>query len=563
MSGRVRLTQVGFWLAGFIILLRLGYWQIIRTEDLSRQAQAQQSSASTLPAPRGEILSQDGQPLVSNRDLYSLFIDPTQLPDQDNRLEELIQVLGLPSTASAKIDQAKSDNTKWLLFASRIDSSVQQKINELNIPGVYPQFYSERFYPEGSSSAHLLGFLGKNLTDLPQGYFGLEGYYNRELTGKSGRMFEERDALNHPILLSERDFIAPQPGRNLLTSIDRTVQYVISSKLESGLAKYRASAGSVSVMNPKTGEILGMAALPSYDPDHYSRFPSELYRNPVISDTYEPGSTFKVVVMAAALDAKAVKPDSVCDTCSGPAIIADKAVRSWNDRYYPQSTMTDVILHSDNVGMVFTSRKLGKERLLKYIKSFGFGNTTGVDLEGEINQPLRPDGQWREIDLAAASFGQGIAVTPLQMLRAVSAIANGGRLVTPRVVQEIVSARGSKALPPKSAPRIISEVAAAQITQMMVNGANNGEVRYYKPKGYQIAGKTGTAQVPIEGHYDKDKVIASFIGFAPVDDPKFVMLVTLNDPQTSPWGSTTAAPLWFEIAKQLFAYFAIPPKTNI
>jgi cell division protein FtsI/penicillin-binding protein 2 len=224
--------------------------------------------------------------------------------------------------------------------------------------------------------------------------------------------------------------------------------------------------------------------------------------------------------------------------------------------------MTEVILHSDNVGIIFVSRKLGKSEMLAYIRKFGFGQLTGIDLQEESSPILRPDDQWQDVDWATAAFGQGIAVTRIQMLTAVNAIANGGKLIPPRVVTGIESEGKIKKLSPPSSISVISPEAASAMTRMMINGVEKGEVRYYQVPGYIVAGKTGTAQVPISGHYDKEKVIASFIGFAPADNPKFSMLVTLREPQTSPWGSTTAAPLWFGIAESLFRYFHLPPKSR-
>ena len=346
----------------------------------------------------------------------------------------------------------------------------------------------------------------------------------------------------------------------MTTSIDRTLQFLATRKLSAALEKYQAVSGTVSVMDTRTGRILAMVAIPGYDPSSYQEYSDSLYKNPVISEGYEPGSTFKVVVMSAALDAGTVKPDTVCSICTGPVELSGKWVKSYNDKYYPNSNMWDVILHSDNVGMVFVGRTLGRNRLLEYIRKFGFGVKTGIDLQEEDTPLIRPNDEWRDIDWGTTCFGQGIAVTRLQMLTAVNAIANSGLLMPPRIVTRIDSQNSVKAVEPQHPVRIISPKAASQMTQMMVNGVERGEVRYYKNKGYKIAGKTGTAQVPIEGHYDEEKTIASFVGFAPAQDPRFTMLVTLKEPKTSPWGSTTAAPLWFDIASDLFRYYRIPPE---
>jgi cell division protein FtsI (penicillin-binding protein 3)/stage V sporulation protein D (sporulation-specific penicillin-binding protein) len=232
-------------------------------------------------------------------------------------------------------------------------------------------------------------------------------------------------------------------------------------------------------------------------------------------------------------------------------VIGGYSIKTWNEKYYPNSTMNDVIAHSDNTGMVFVGRKLGREKLLTYISKFGFGQKTGIDLQEESQASLKPASAWYEIDTATVTFGQGIAVTPMQMVRAVGAIANRGKLVAPHIVAKI----GDKTTKNFSSQQIISSTAASEMTKIMIDSVNRGDAKWTRPKDILIAGKTGTAQIPVQGHYDKDKTIASFVGFAPADAPKFVMLVTLQEPQTSQWGSETAAPLWFDISRELLARY--------
>lgn len=410
-------------------------------------------------------------------------------------------------------------------------------------------------------SAHLLGFVGEDEQGKQRGYFGLEGYYDNELKGKAGSTYFEQDALGRPIPLSKELEEKPFPGRSLFLNLDRSLQFIIEESLKKGLVKYQALSGLVLVMNPKNGAILGMASFPDYDPGNYYNFDSELFRNPAISSAFEPGSIFKVLVMAAGIDSGAIGAEEICTRCSGPRTIADYTIKTWNEKYYPDSSMTDVIVHSDNVGMVYVSEKLGRKRFYNYLEKFGFGEKTGIDLQGEIIPPLKKESDWLTIDLATASFGQGIAVTPIQVLTAISTIANKGWLYQPQVVKKIMEEHESLTIKPIRKSQVISEATAQAVTQMMVEAVEKGEAKWAKPSGYQIAGKTGTAQIPIAGHYDPEKTIASFVGFAPAQDPKFVMLVILREPKTSPWGSETAAPLWFEIAKEIFRLWKIPPKT--
>lgn len=549
---RTRFLELIFWLGGMAIASRLFYWQILQSSNLKAQADQQQLSWIDIPSSRGDILASDNFPLAASVENYLLYVDPQKLSSTG-----FLDLLPSSDSAKMRLQTAQTSRLAWYVLARQIPPAVKEKIESARITGLGFEPEPGRVYPESTSSAFLLGFVAQNDSGLPQGYFGLEGFYDRLLSGRPGRLLQEHDAFNRPIVFGTDFRLHPQPGRSLVTSIDRAVQFALTQALADGIVKYNAEGGSIIAMDPGTGHILGLASFPAYDPRDINNFSQADFPNPLISQGYEPGSTFKVIIMASALDAGVVTPQTVCTFCTGPVTIGDATVKSYNDEYYPESDMTDVILHSDNVGMVFVSRKLGKSRFLDYIRRFGFDRPTGVDLQEESSPPLRSDDQWYEIDWATTAFGQGIAITRLQLLRAVAAIANGGELVTPRVATGQIIDGQIKSFPPAKKERIISTKAAAQMTQMMVNGVNNGEVRYYKPSGYLIAGKTGTAQVPISGHYDPSKVISSFIGFAPADNPKFVMLVTLNDPKPSQWGSTTAAPLWFSAAGKLFTYYGI------
>ncbi|HVF69214.1 MAG TPA: penicillin-binding protein 2, partial [Xanthomonadales bacterium] len=314
------------------------------------------------------------------------------------------------------------------------------------------------------------------------------------------------------------------------------------------------------IMDPTTGAMIAMSSFPTFDPRHYQEYSDKLYKDPLISDTYEPGSTFKPLVMAAALDAGLVKPETKCPICAGPVSIGGYEISTWNNKYVSGGTMTDVIKRSDNTGMVYIGQSLGLDRIMSYINKFGFGEQTGIDLQGEVVPSIRPRDSWYPIDLATASFGQGITVTPIQLLTAFSSIANGGKRMEPHVVSKITTSTGENIdIEPKVLGKPISERTAHVITEMMVNAVDNGESKFAKPKGYRIAGKTGTAQIPVEGRYDANKTIASFIGFAPADDPKFLMLVVIDRPTSSIYGAETAAPIFFKVAKNMFTYYGIPP----
>lgn len=559
MTKRTNWLLLLFCLFGLTIALRLLYWQVWQSVNLSTQASLEHTSSVELSSGRGDILSADNFALVTNSLNYLLYVDPRQFPKTTAVLNQMAPFFDSTASAQENLITAQNSNLHWFAIAHSLSPPQKTGLEQLKIPGLGFEPEPGRTYPEGSSSAYLLGFVGQNTAGQDQGYFGLEGFYNRELSGRPGQLIQEHDAFNRPIVIGDDYRLSPQPGHSLVTSIDRTVQFTITRHLADAISKYHAEGGTVSVMDPITGRILGMASLPGYDPANFGDYSPDLYRNPIISDAYEPGSTFKTVVMASAIDAGVVTPETTCPTCSGPVTIDGDTIVSGDGHYYPNTSMPDIILHSDNIGMVFVSRQLGKTKMLNYIRRFGFGQLTGVDLQEESSPSLKPDDQWHDIDWATASFGQGVAVTRLQMLRAVSAIANLGKLPTPHLVTQIISQDTVKNLPDPQPQQIISPSAASAVTQMMIRGVNNGEVRYYKPSGYLIAGKTGTAQIPVAGHYDPNRVISSFIGFAPADNPKFAMLVTLDNPKPSQWGSTTAAPTWFGIASDLFRYFGIPP----
>lgn len=578
---RIRLLKIVYLMMLAAVLLRLSYWQIVKADDLQAMAESQHVVSLDIDAPRGEIRSSDGGILASDKPTFLLYAMPKTLEDKLGLINQLapqlyeheldLQTESPDSTESAKpkderireiredLSDKLSQNLYWVALARQMDFENKKKIEGLKLDGIGFENMSKRYYPESSASAHILGFVGSNALGEQTGYFGIEGYYNKQLKGVAGVLTEERDARGQPILSGKFVEREAKSGSTLELNIDRAVQRVVEQKLKKGIEKYQAKSASAVVMDPKTGAVVAMATYPNYDPNSFYQFPKEYYKNSIVADAYEPGSTFKVLVMAAGINEDLIKPDTKCDICSEPVESSGYQIRTWNNKYYPDSTMTDVIVHSDNTGMVFVSRKLGLDKMYQYIQKFGFGRITQIDLQDEVTPDIRNKKDWYDIDLATASFGQGIAVTPIQMVRAISVIANGGNLMEPHVVKSIQTDDKKTTINPKIVGQPISPEAAKQVTQMMVEAVEKGEAKAFVPKGYKIAGKTGTAQIPVAGHYDPEKTIASFVGFAPADDPKFVMLVKYTEPKSSIFGSETAAPTFFEIAKELLTYYSIPP----
>lgn len=557
MMWRYRFSFFLFFASFLIIISRLFYWQVIKAEELSFFGQSQYGIFMKIIPQRGEIKTSDGYPIVANRLGYLVFANPKEIKDKKkttNLLSSLLEV------DSASVSASLSLNKFWVPLKQNVDNKKKEEIEKLGLPGIGFEEQFTRFYPEGSISAHLLGILGKDESGENKGYFGLEGYYDRQLRGKTGIAVEVRDAFGRPILSKMNDKSKKIDGRSLVLNIDRAIQFIVETKLKEGIEKYQASGGMVGVIEPKTGGVIAMAGFPSFDPGNYQDYPQEFYKNPFISNLFEPGSTLKSIIMSAALDSKSIEPETKCNICDGPITIGDYQIKTWNNKYYKDTNMIDVIVHSDNIGMVFVANSLGFDRMFSYLGQFGIGEITGIDLQGEIFPSLKPKHLWYPIDFATISFGQGISVSPIELLSAFCVIANEGKRMEPHVVSKIETPDGEIIkIQPKILGRPILPSTAKLMTEILVNAVNKGEAKYFKPKGYRIAGKTGTAQIPIAGHYDPNKTIASFIGFAPADNPKFAMLVIFDRPTTSIYGSETAAPVFFEIAKKILDYYNIPP----
>jgi stage V sporulation protein D (sporulation-specific penicillin-binding protein) len=542
------------------ILVRLFYWQIIKGPQLNIKATRQHSSVSILQARRGNIYDTNGELLAGTKNLYHLYLYKPQMKDSTekivNALAPILVADPPPASPGAEIitpEQMLQEikdflkdritlSSNWISIKHYLTPEQKDLINSHELKGL--DFESEylRYYPESSLSAHVLGFVGKDLAGQEQGYFGIEGFFDRQLKGRSGKVRGEKDAYGNPILIGNYKLLQSQNGDSLNLTIDKSKQFLIETLLKEGMAQYGARAGTVTVMETKTGKIRTLASFPNYDPGNYPEFRKDWYKNPVVASLFEPGSVFKPIIMASALEKKAIQKDSICDICAGPIQIGQYSIKTWDGVYHRDPSMTDVLVNSDNTGMVFVSRKLGEEEFLKTLNSFGLNSLTGIELQEEATSKLKKGSNFREIDLATNSFGQGIAITRIQLLTAFNAIANHGLLIQPTLIEKTNTSHTK---------RILSQDTTSQINQMLVEVVNQSNRNWSRPKNLQIAGKTGTAQIPIDGKYDAEKTIASFIGYFPANNPNYTMLVTLTEPQSSPWGSETAAPLWFRILNQL------------
>ena len=537
----------------FAILIKLFYIQAFSGDTYSGNY-----LRTTRIAPvRGIIFDRNKEPLVINQSSYTLFAEPKNLEDSFNTLKEIDSILNIgEATLEGRFDKSKD----WVALARNLEEDQKKKLEKLNIHGLGFDEYSKRYYPEASIAAHLDGFVGKDEDGDDIGYFGVEGYYDKDLQGLPGLLKTERDILGRPIVIGTQNKLKGENGRDFVLTIDKRTQKMAKEAIEKAIEVYKAQSGCITIIEPNTGEILAMDCAPDFDPSEYFKFNESFFKNPVISDVFEPGSIIKPLWVAAALNEQKIKSYDMYDE-KGPINIGKYYIRTWDNKYHGDISITQILQQSSNVGMVFVGDKLGEENIKKYLKAYGFGEKTNIDLQGEVSSYLRKDSQWRPIDFATVTFGQGIVVTQIQMLKAFSVLVNGGWVVEPHVVKEMVSESGdAKKIAPKKEKRILTEKTSRTIRQMLYETVNHGEAKWNIPKGYKIGGKTGTAQIAIQGAYDASKTNASFIGFGPVDNPKFLVLVTLNQPQTSPWASETSAPVFFEVARDLLVQYNIPPK---
>lgn len=572
---RSRFLLIAIYGLMFGVVARLFYWQVIHRTRLQAEAESQYRRTVTHVGQRGKIMTNDGYILVNNAPVYRLFAEPhvlkkTPLEVSHSIAPLLVDITPETATQPGLIAQQQQElqgsvltklsqpDRKWVALKQKVTEEQKQAIDALDIKGLGFEEYYVRDYPEASTAAHIVGFVGKNQSGEDQGYFGIEGALDKELRGQADRQTFNKDALGFHLFFDELEEAPVTNGRDVVLTIRRDIQHTVEESLKNGIERYGAVAGSAVVMDPKTGQILAMASYPNYEPGFFYKYPGDTHKNPMIADTFEPGSIFKVLTVAAGIDAGVINEETSCTKCSSARQIGQYTIKTWNDVYNPGTSMNDGLAKSDNTAMIFIAELLGQDRFIDYIKKFGISEATNIELQEDTTTPFRKD--WKFIDLATSSFGQGIATTGMQMVRAVGAIANDGVMMRPTIISKVVDHQRNTEIPvePVEERSVIKPESARRVAKMMEYAAQHGEAQWTRSKTHSVAGKTGTAQIPLEGHYDEDKTIASFIGFSPVEDPRFVMLVTLREPKSSPWASETAAPLWYNIANKLYLLLNIP-----
>ncbi len=452
--------------------------------------------------------------------------------------------------------------------AQNVDAQSLDKLLAQNIDGVSYVLKNARSYPEAGFGGHVLGFVGKNDESNPVGQYGIEAYFNDFLAGRAGEISSQADANGSWIGVGSRAYAPAIDGGSLVLTIDRTVQYTACKILRDGVAQYNADSGVLVIVEPSTGRILAMCGAPDFDPAAYSKVDSiSTYNNQAIFTPYEPGSIFKPFTLAAGIDTGAITPNTIFDD-PGSVRVDDRTIRNAMEKSYGRITMTQGLEDSVNTAMVFAMQQTGHKVFTQYVKDFGFGTLTGITMNTEAPGTVASLDSSSMVYAATASFGQGITATPLQIAMGYAAIANGGALMVPQVVDEMRYADGTvDTILPKKVRQVIEPKTAVTVAGMLVSVVENGHGTRAKVPGYWIAGKTGTAQIALEGGYSETAFNGSFAGFGPVENPKFAMVVKLENPKTASlegvaWGESTAAPIFGSVAKFLMEYYRIAPTRN-
>jgi cell division protein FtsI (penicillin-binding protein 3) len=541
-----------------IIGVRLAYLQTSEHEWLTKKARAQQLGSEPISPARGLILDRQGRELARSVDMDSYFAVPGELENLDDASTRLARVLNVDAaTLATRLKQGKEAKRRFVWLARKLDEEQSKAVGALKLKGVYALQESQRRYPNNELAAHVLGFV--DLDD--KGLAGVEQVYNASLTGDGGRLVWEGDARRTAY---ESLGAEPRPGQTIVLTIDQIVQYRTEQALSAAVERAHAKSGTAVVLDPRTGEILALANAPAFNPNEAGKSAAEARRNDALQNIYEPGSTFKVVAYSAALEEKLARPEDRIDCQMGSINVAGRIVH--DHTAYGSLTLTEALAKSSNVAAIKLGLRVGDARMYDYMRRFGFGARTGVELPGETGGLLRPVSRWQPTSMGSLAIGQEVGVTPLQMAGAFGALANDGLRVAPHIVREVRDAEGKVVQQSKpETHRVISEETARTIRQMLEMVTLKGTAKRAQLEGYTAAGKTGTAQKidPKTRAYSKTKHVASFVGFAPVQNPSVVIVVVVDEPVGAYHGGDVAAPIFSEIADQILPYLNVMPDEQI
>lgn len=548
VNRRVRLLVAAFALCFAVVLVRAGWLQAVRAGDLDRLAASQHRETITIPARRGTILDRTGVELAIGERAITVYANPRQIEDPRAVAFEAGKALDI---APAKLVPILADRSKGFVYVARkADASAAEELQEQGIVGLgfYPE--ERRTYPLRNVAAEVVGYAGTE----NRGLAGLELALDKTLAGTDGEKTIVRDPLGNELnVVDESEAV---DGRDVRLTIDNTLQRHVERVLAETRERWNAKATTAVVLDPRTGGILAMGVEPGFDANRFPNVPRDRQRNRAVTDTFEPGSTFKVVTVSAALETGMVTPRTRY-TLPDTIEVADRVISDAVPRGTEEFTVSEIISRSSNVGTITLALGLGRTKLAEWIEKFGFGRPTGIEYPGETEGIVVPPELWSGSTIGNVPIGHGIAVTPLQMAQVYGAIANDGVAMPPRLVESVAGEEPK----PVEGSRIVSEETAAAVTRMLRGVVSAGSGVEAAVPGYRVAGKTGTAAKPdpIEGGYSDTRYVASFAGFAPAENPRFVVLVTVDEPSGTIWGGTAAAPAFREIATFALQYLRVPP----
>jgi cell division protein FtsI (penicillin-binding protein 3) len=567
MEKRVRILFVLLSLgAGFAAIgLRLVHLQIIERGDLSRRAERQQERLVKLEPKRGTIVDRRGRELAVSLDVESVYGVPTEVGDPRPVARELARIL---HENPVELEKRLASDRRFVWLSRKVDPARADRVRYIDPKSIGLQTESRRFYPKKSLAGTVLGFTNVD----NKGIEGVELWYDTMLRGVDGLVLAEKDARGRTVFPGGHGFQFRQPraGKDITLTLDEVIQHIAEKELDKGLAESKARGGVCIVMNPQTGEVLALSVRSTlrgrgaFNPNEPRQYRPEEWRNRAVTDAFEPGSIFKVITAAAALEEKVVHPQERIDCSAGSIQVADRVIKDAHKNGV--LTFTDVIAESSNVGTIKVAQRLGKARFAKYLSAFGFGRKTGVDLPGEIAGLVKDHRLWSGVSLGSISIGQEIGVTPIQMAAAYSAIANGGNLMKPYLVSEIRDPKDQEGkervtFGPVAVGRAVSEETSRTVRQILQKAVETGTGQKAKPAGYSAAGKTGTAQKIDQrtGLYSKEDYVSSFVGFTPAGTPKLVIVVMIDSPVGVTWGGSVAAPVFRAVAEQGLTYLQVQP----
>jgi cell division protein FtsI (penicillin-binding protein 3) len=552
---RLMLLALSISLWALVIGIRLVHLQVLGQEFFAKQGTRQSERTIKLDPRRGPILDREGRALAVSVNVESLYAVPQDVDDPQATAAALARALGLEPAGRRELVAQLQKDRAFVWIERKVDPGTARRVRNLELDGVGFLTEHRRYYPQRELAAHLLGWAGLDNT----GMSGIEYAYEKEIGGRAAQVVVHTDARRRPVGHTERP---STEGHTVVLAIDERIQHIAERELERAVNETRAEAGSVIVVEPFSGDVLAMAGRPTFNPNRYSAYSASRWRNRMVSDVFEPGSIFKIVTAAAGIQERVVDPHEVLDCGSGQILIANTVIN--DHKPFDQLTFREAVARSSDIGMIRVAHRLGRENFYRYVRAFGFGEPTGVDLPGESGGLLKPTARWSALSLPSMSFGQEVGVTSLQMAMAGAAVANGGYLMRPLIVKRVEDADGHvvKEVKPVIVRRVLEPDTVDTLTEMMELVVRDGTGGRAAVPGYVVAGKTGTGQKvdPATGRYSMVDHVASFVGFVPASRPAFVILASLDTPRGYlNQGGDVAAPLFGRVARHALRALAVPP----